>query len=326
MRRGGCWIFLSHSSKDIAKVRQIRNEFEHQGHNPLAFHLLCLNTDTEEGRNELDNLIKREIDAREWFVFCDSEYAENSQYVRMEKEYIVSQGKKKIWHLDMSLPQDELIEKVKEICSRLKIFLSYDCADEPLCSVLINELIKEDYDVWTSRDVELNNMRFNTSYSNFKSEIIANYGFYIAIISENFLESPKCMEELQKMDAQDTMMILLLIGDAEEPKLQFKSRSFRIPDTTVEQDMVLVAKLIVAETRRKMSSLLKISGEVEDAISQIEEELNHEGRYHSEDPVYIKDLGALEDYCTVYRFPCCGKYVLSDSRKVSRFRHDGCCK
>lgn len=70
MREGGCWIFLSHSSKDIDKVRLIRNEFEKMEHNPLAFHLRCLSADTEEGRKELDSLIKREIDAREWFVFA----------------------------------------------------------------------------------------------------------------------------------------------------------------------------------------------------------------------------------------------------------------
>lgn len=42
MERGGCYIFLSHSSKDIKIVRKIRNEFEFLGHNPIAFHLRCL--------------------------------------------------------------------------------------------------------------------------------------------------------------------------------------------------------------------------------------------------------------------------------------------
>ncbi len=59
MLRGGCWIFLSHSSHDIEKVHLVRNEFERLGHNPLAFHLKCLSTDTEEGQHELDSLITR---------------------------------------------------------------------------------------------------------------------------------------------------------------------------------------------------------------------------------------------------------------------------
>lgn len=94
MRGGGCWIFLSHSSKDIDKVRLIRNEFEKLGHNPLAFHLRCLSTDTEQGRKELDSLIKREIDAREWFVFCESPAASISPYVAEEHAYIMIQEKR----------------------------------------------------------------------------------------------------------------------------------------------------------------------------------------------------------------------------------------
>lgn len=42
MLHGGCWIFLSHASKDIDLVRRVRNEFEKYGQNPLAFHLRCL--------------------------------------------------------------------------------------------------------------------------------------------------------------------------------------------------------------------------------------------------------------------------------------------
>ena len=91
----GSWIFLSHSSADIEKVRAKRNEFEKLRQNPLAFHLKCLKTDTVEGRKELEGLIKREIDSRDWFVFCESDAARKSQYVNMEKEYIIKSGKRK---------------------------------------------------------------------------------------------------------------------------------------------------------------------------------------------------------------------------------------
>ena len=48
MEKSHCWIFLSHSSVDIEKVRMIRNEFEACGHNPLAFYLKCLNDSTQK--------------------------------------------------------------------------------------------------------------------------------------------------------------------------------------------------------------------------------------------------------------------------------------
>lgn len=53
------WIFLSHSNKDFAKVRLIRNYLEERSCRPLIFYLKCLSND-----DEIDDLIKREIDCR----------------------------------------------------------------------------------------------------------------------------------------------------------------------------------------------------------------------------------------------------------------------
>lgn len=51
MLHGGCWIFLSHASKDIDSVRRVRNEFEKYGQNPLAFHLRCLDEEYPQKRS-----------------------------------------------------------------------------------------------------------------------------------------------------------------------------------------------------------------------------------------------------------------------------------
>lgn len=37
MLHSGCWISLSHASKDIKLVRRVRNEFEKYGQNHLHF-------------------------------------------------------------------------------------------------------------------------------------------------------------------------------------------------------------------------------------------------------------------------------------------------
>ena len=143
MKRGGCWIFLSHASHDIEKVRMIRNEFEKYSHNPLAFHLKCLNADTPEGKRELDNLIKREIDNREWFVFCESPAASASEYVQMEKTYILKKGKQKVWSIDMSLSVPEIMHKVKEICTLIKVYISFTKYDgSEIYNLLANALVQ----------------------------------------------------------------------------------------------------------------------------------------------------------------------------------------
>lgn len=46
--------------------------------NPLAFHLRCLD---EEYPQKEEELCYREIDAREWFVYCKSSMSENSDNV-----------------------------------------------------------------------------------------------------------------------------------------------------------------------------------------------------------------------------------------------------
>lgn len=51
-----------------------------------------------KGRDEeLWNLIYREIDAREWFVYCQSPEAKESDNVQKEYAYIKQAGKDKIW-------------------------------------------------------------------------------------------------------------------------------------------------------------------------------------------------------------------------------------
>ena len=77
------WIFLSHSNKDFAKVRLIRNYLEERSCRPLMFYLKCLSND-----DEIDDLIKREIDCRTRFIICDSENSQASKWVQSEVKYI----------------------------------------------------------------------------------------------------------------------------------------------------------------------------------------------------------------------------------------------
>ena len=58
--------FLSHSSKDIDKVRQIRDILEVLDYEPLLFHLKCLDDDNDD----LETFIKKEIESRNIFMLC----------------------------------------------------------------------------------------------------------------------------------------------------------------------------------------------------------------------------------------------------------------
>ena len=81
----GAWIFVSHSNKDIEKVREIRNLLERGGANPVLFFLKCMENSEDDDRL-LWNLIEREIKARNFFLLCDSQNARNSDAVQREIE------------------------------------------------------------------------------------------------------------------------------------------------------------------------------------------------------------------------------------------------
>lgn len=77
------WIFVSHASADLAQVRKVRNYLEDQGASPLLFHLRAL-----QKPEDFWPLIEREISDRNFFLYCDSEAARASQWVRRERNVV----------------------------------------------------------------------------------------------------------------------------------------------------------------------------------------------------------------------------------------------
>ena len=100
------YIFLSHSQNDIKKVRKIRDYLERRSFEPIVFNLKSL-TDSDE----LTNLVKREIEARKWFLYLNSKNARNSARVQGEVWYAGSVQNKHIFSVD--LDRAWFIQKIK---------------------------------------------------------------------------------------------------------------------------------------------------------------------------------------------------------------------
>ena len=84
------WVFLSHSNKDYLRVRLVRNKLEEVGFYPIMLYLKCFENAPNENILEF---LKKEIDARQRFVLCQSENSLNSYWVRKEVEYIKATGR-----------------------------------------------------------------------------------------------------------------------------------------------------------------------------------------------------------------------------------------
>jgi hypothetical protein len=144
----GAWIFLSHSHKDLRKVREIRDELERRGHNPLIFFLKCL----EDEGTELPDLLRREIGTRTWFILCDSPNAQQSKWVQEEVEMIKSLEGKVFEIVDLSKDLRTQLHKLAALAKRATVFLSYTRSDYEVASKIIHAFRSRDYKVLLPQD------------------------------------------------------------------------------------------------------------------------------------------------------------------------------
>lgn len=140
------WVFLSHSHNDYEKVMEVRNILEKRNFRPLMFFLKCL-----EDEQEIDNLIKREIDCRYRFILCDSENAQKSQWVQKEVEYIkkVRNRYYETINVDnMTIPEIEDVFDRFERAITMTICYSDDRKAD--CNIVISNLQKYGFKIQTA--------------------------------------------------------------------------------------------------------------------------------------------------------------------------------
>lgn len=189
LKRGkGGYVFLSHSHKDIEDVRIIRNIFEEKGFEPLCFYLKCLD------KNQiklLKALIKSEIDARDFFVYIESENAEASGWVKYERKCVKESGKSQnsIFRINLDEFRNnqqcdvKLEAEIERIVSSKRVFLSYAAEDKEIADKIAEALKKKDFKVWTDFDIRLGSMwQFELQKA---LDEAAKYGYIIPIISKH---------------------------------------------------------------------------------------------------------------------------------------------
>ena len=144
----GAWIFLSHSHNDFDNVRKLRNLLEVQGHHPLMFFLKCLNDD-----DEIDDLIRREIESRSWFILCNSTNAKKSRWVQGERQIIKNLPTKSYTEIDLDDPKLDLKAAVSSLTYKASVFLSYSHSDSAFAEKIRSKLRRHDFGVFS--DLEL---------------------------------------------------------------------------------------------------------------------------------------------------------------------------
>jgi len=202
----GGYIFISHSHKDIEKVRKIRNQLEEDGFEPLCFYLKCLNN-----AKEIEELIKREIDAREWFLFINSPNSQTSEWVTLEREYITKTNKKKILTIDL---EDEISinTALQKIRNNLRIFISYSTKDRMLAKRIKEGFEEKDYQVFFDVDSLKCGINFVNQMENAIAEA-SQAGCVVILITENSLHSNWLEQEIALALEKGGNILPIIVGD-----------------------------------------------------------------------------------------------------------------
>ncbi|MCM1142838.1 MAG: TIR domain-containing protein [Muribaculum sp.] len=186
------WVFLSHSLKDFDKVRRVRNMLEEQNLRPLMFFLRCLGDNDE---NELESLIKREIDCRTRFILCDSPNARTSDWVKKELKYIKSKDKP-YETIDLTKSDDEILRQLNEFKKKITLFFCYSCQDSNLVHSVYNRLKKYDFNTFSDMHNLPNGGDFTQALRLALDNALAK-GYILFFVTENSLRSQWCKYEIE---------------------------------------------------------------------------------------------------------------------------------
>ena len=184
----GAWVFLSHSTKDFVKVSGLRNDLEAKGHRPLMFFLKCLDDDCE-----IDDLIKREIKARTWFILCQSKSAKSSRWVQSEVAFVKSLPGKVYNEVDLDQPLTAQLQAADPLLRRASVFISHAAADSAVANALTTALRAQDFGVFTDLDLAPSTSWETELRSRLREAV--DRGFVILLITPAFVRSRFGLQE-----------------------------------------------------------------------------------------------------------------------------------
>jgi len=208
----GAWIFVSHSHRDLREVRRVRDALEAKGHQPLLFFLKCLDDDSE-----IDDLIRREIEARQFFLLCDSPNARASRWVQQEADLIKSFSSKISVNLELDSDWEAQLAAVRELSRRATIYIESLWTSAALASEIADGLRVNDYRVLDIDDID-DIGRGETWSERIQSALdeALNTGYVVLLLSPKAFESPFISATLQYVAGRPSSVVVIIESDREE--------------------------------------------------------------------------------------------------------------
>ena len=185
------WIFVSHASDDLARVREVRNYLENKGASPLLFHLRAL-ADPEE----FWPLIEREIAARNFFLYCQSAAAEEREWVRRERAAVEAASKKRSIRIDsIRVDQSELqTAKLDAFLAKTRVFPSFSHRDRETVRPFLLAMERAGFQVFSGEAIPVGSRWRDVIQS--ELELAARDGWVVAFLSQFSMQNPNINYEI----------------------------------------------------------------------------------------------------------------------------------
>lgn len=185
------WVFVSHSSRDLVQVRRVRNYLEERDASPILFHLLAL-----QAPEEFWPIIDREIEARNFFLYCDSQSASASEPVQRERRVVAEVAKRRpirIGHVRVDQPELDRAG-LNSFLARTRVFPSYASQDRAVVQPFLEALDAAGFQVFSAAGLAAGDRWADRIKS--ELEVAAREGWVLAFLSASSLSSEWVMHEL----------------------------------------------------------------------------------------------------------------------------------
>jgi hypothetical protein len=231
----GAWIFVSHSHRDLQSVRRVRDALEANGHQPLLFFLKCLGDDAE-----IDGPIRREIEARQFFLLCDSVNARESRWVQQEVALIKELAGKVSLALELDGDWQNQLQVIDELSRRATVFISHlSRGDTQIASEIAWALRANDYRVIDPDDADHDPEAALTRLREAAQDVAISHGHLLLLLSPESVNSVEMLVELRAM-----------VRFAGDPSAAAAERWAELVE-----DASIVVPLIVSERERTVARL-----------------------------------------------------------------------
>lgn len=187
------WIFVSHSSADLKNVRKVRNYLESKDAAPLLFHLMAL-----KDPEEFWPLIEREIQARNFFLYCESSAAEESDWVQKERAAVEASrrdGPKRIGMIRVD--GSEIDQKIlDEFLSKTRVFPSFSHKDRAAVTPFLKAMSSAGFSVFDElTEIKISDVWYEVIKR--ALDLAAANGWIVAFLSPFSIQSKYVQQEIQ---------------------------------------------------------------------------------------------------------------------------------